>query len=58
MTLIKDLIDIPDHVGGGDFVLALAEGVERAEQTVGEYVVTPQIAESFDKALKLSLIHI
>jgi hypothetical protein len=40
-TLIKDLFDLPDAVRGGDFVLRLAEGLERPEQTLRDYVVTP-----------------
>ena len=31
---IKDLIKIPEHVGKGDFVLRLAEGVTDPEGTV------------------------
>ena len=31
MTLIKDLIAIPERVQRGDFVLRLSEGVTRAE---------------------------
>ena len=51
MTLIKDLIDIPDHIQQGDFVLRLAEGVNRAEETLREYVVTPELQHCFDDAL-------
>ena len=43
-TLIKDLIDLPSHVGKGDFVLQLSRGVERPDETVRNYVVTPQLA--------------
>ena len=50
-TLIKDLIDIPERVQRGDFVLRLAEGVTRAEETLREYVVTPELRECFDNAL-------
>jgi hypothetical protein len=50
-TLIKDLIDIPDRVHKGDFVLRLTEGVERADQTVDSYVVTPELVKNFDDAL-------
>src|SRR3989454_1101521 len=50
-TLIKDLIDIPDHVQRGDFVLRLAEGVNRAEETIRDYVVTPELRVCFDDAL-------
>jgi len=34
MTLIKDLIQIPEVVHKGDFVLKLTEGVTKPEQTV------------------------
>ena len=51
MTLIKELIDIPERVQRGDFVLRLAEGVNRAEETLREYVVTPELKGCFDDAL-------
>src|SRR5882724_11897291 len=51
MTLIKDLIVIPEQVQKGDFVLRLAEGVNRAEETLRDYVVTPELKECFDNAL-------
>jgi len=51
MTLIKELIDIPEHVQRGDFVLRLSEGVNRAEETLREYVVTPELKGCFDDAL-------
>jgi len=34
MTLLKDLIDIPEQVQKGDFVLWLTEGVIRADETL------------------------
>jgi len=55
MTLIKDLIDIPERVQKGDFVLRLTEGVIRAEETLRDYVVTPELKDCFDNAL--SFIH-
>ncbi|THD01040.1 phage resistance protein, partial [Panacagrimonas perspica] len=51
MPLIKDLIEIPERVHQGDFVLKLSEGVSHAEQTLRDYVVTPQLAEAFKNAL-------
>jgi hypothetical protein len=51
MTLIKDLILIPERVHQGDFVLKLSEGVERADETLRNYVVTPQLVSAFDNAL-------
>jgi len=50
-TYIKDLIDLPDRVHSGDFVLKLAEGVAHPDQTLGPYVVTPELARNFDEAL-------
>ena len=51
MTLIKDLIAIPEVVHRGDFVLKLTEGVTRPEETVRNYVVTPELVRDFDDAL-------
>ena len=51
MTLISRLIDIPTEVHDGDFVLRLTRGVEAADNTLGQYVVTDQLAQSFDDAL-------
>lgn len=51
MTLIKDLIDIPERVQKGDFVLRLTEGVNRAQETLRDYVVTPELKDCFDNAL-------
>jgi hypothetical protein len=49
-TLLRDLIDIPDRVLAGDFVLALAKGINE-RSTIDQYVVTEQLAGSFDRAL-------
>ena len=53
MTLIKELIQIPEQVQQGDFVLNLAAGLEgdAAKRTLDEYVVTKQLAECFEDAL-------
>lgn len=53
MTYIKELIQIPENIGKGDFVLRLAEGVTDPEGTVRHYQVTPQLVKCFDQALKL-----
>ena len=50
-TYIRDLIDLPERVYRGDFVLRLTEGVARPEETLRDYVVTPQLASCFDQAL-------
>ena len=54
-TPLRDLIDIPERVFKGDFVLRLGEGVtdEHAAETVEQYVVTPELAKCFDEALGL-----
>src|SRR5215831_2711092 len=59
MTLIKELLDIPEHVQRGDFVLRLSEGVDRAEETLRDYVVTPELQGCFDNALSFlsSAVH-
>jgi hypothetical protein len=49
--LISDLIVLPDRVRKGDFVLNLSKGVTEPERTLEQYVVTPQLAASFDDAL-------
>jgi len=56
MTLIKDLIHIPERVQKGDFVLRLTEGVNRADETLRDYVVTPELEECFNSAPVLSLM--
>ncbi|NKZ08823.1 phage resistance protein, partial [Actinomadura latina] len=48
--LLRDLIDIPERVHAGDLVLKLTAGIAD-HHTVTEYVATPQLAESFDRAL-------
>ena len=46
MIPIKDLIEIPERVHKGDFVLRLTEGVARAAETLSHYVVTPELREN------------
>jgi hypothetical protein len=54
-TLLRDLIDIPESVSKGDFVLKLTEGTDpsRARDTLKNYVVTPELAGCFGAALKM-----
>ncbi|MPY94613.1 MAG: phage resistance protein [Acidimicrobiia bacterium] len=53
MTLINELIDIPDQVLDGDFVLKLTEGVEEGHSaaTLADYYVSAGVALAFDDAL-------
>jgi len=50
---LKDLIDIPERVQSGDFVLNLSSGLQDSAvtQTLHDYVVTPQLAACFEDAL-------
>ncbi|WP_017608530.1 DUF6079 family protein [Nocardiopsis xinjiangensis] len=51
--VISDLIEIPLAVQDGDLVVKLTESTStRQAQALDEYVVTPQLAESFEKALE------
>lgn len=51
MTLIKDLIEIPERVQKGDYVLRLAEDVGRPDVVLDKYVVTDELRDCFDNAL-------
>jgi hypothetical protein len=51
MTLIRDLIAVPEVVHRGDYVLKLTEGVTRPEETVRTYVVTPELVRNSEDAL-------
>ena len=53
MTLLRELIHIPEYVQKGDFVLRLSEGVTDPAGTLNDYVVTPELARCFDDALAL-----
>ncbi|EWT07978.1 phage resistance protein [Intrasporangium chromatireducens Q5-1] len=55
MTLLKDVIRIPEHTGAEDYVLRLTDSVghSAAESTIANYVVTPALAAAFDQALGL-----
>ena len=53
MPLLRDLIQLPEHVTKGDFVMRLSEGVSRGQDTVADYVVTEQLALCFDAALTM-----
>lgn len=52
-VLISSLIEIPERVHAGDFVLKLNEGIDddHAKRTLDDYVVTEQLKHSFDRAL-------
>ena len=49
--LISELIELPERVRKGDFVLILSKGVADPTQTLDQYVVTPQLIACFSDAL-------
>ncbi|MGB0068912.1 MAG: hypothetical protein WBQ11_12750 [Isosphaeraceae bacterium] len=53
MTLMKNLIDIPERVYKDQYVLRLSEGVTRPIETLSDYVVTPELITCFDAALSM-----
>ncbi len=53
MTLMRDVIHIPERVTDSDFVMKLSEGVAHAGQTIRDYVVTDSLAGNFGTALGL-----
>ncbi|TXI78254.1 MAG: hypothetical protein E6Q43_00085 [Dokdonella sp.] len=55
MTTIGDIFAIPDAVHQGDFVLRLTEGLQadKRRQTHQQYVVTPQLVQSFRQSMAL-----
>jgi hypothetical protein len=53
MTLLSELIDIPEQVHKSDFVISLTTAIGDPKGTVKDYVVTEQLAACFDRSLSL-----
>jgi hypothetical protein len=53
MTLISELIEVPEAVDKGAFVLELSSGVSHVQRTLDTYVVTDDLRDRFDDALGL-----
>lgn len=49
--LFSELLDLPEKVRKGDFVLNLSKGITEPEKTLEQYVVTPQLVACFEDAL-------
>lgn len=49
--LLREVIEIPEAVHKGDFVMSLASGVENRHATLADYVVTEQLVVAYDNAL-------
>ncbi len=53
-ALLKDVLEIPERAGDEDYVLRLTDSIGGgAKAALDHYVVTPDLAESFDQALGL-----
>ncbi|MFJ4689798.1 hypothetical protein [Streptomyces sp. NPDC088766] len=53
-VVLRDVLDIKEDVYAGDFKVELSQGFKGdSAGRVEEYVVTPQLQEQFDKALRL-----
>lgn len=51
--LVRDLFELPDHVGKSDFVVKLTDTVQRPAEAAASFVVTERLADAFDRALGL-----
>lgn len=51
MTLLKELIQIPEYLDESQFVIKLTEGVNESQSTVDNYVVTEDLQKRFEEAL-------
>ncbi|MFN5729962.1 MAG: DUF6079 family protein, partial [Pseudanabaena sp.] len=51
MTLLKDLIEIPESLQKGDFVLNLSSVAIDSNKILRDYVVTPELKKCFEQAL-------
>ncbi len=49
--LVRDLFDLPDHVGKSDFVVKLTDAVGKPGEAAHTFVVTERLADAFDRAL-------
>ena len=54
-ALLRDVLTIPERAGAEDYVLRLTDSVSgpRLAKTIDEYVVTPALADAFDRATDL-----
>ena len=54
-TLLRDVLNIPKRAGAEDFVLRLTDSVDDSAvaKTLEDYVVTPALAEAFERGMAL-----
>lgn len=50
---LRDLLDLPEHLGTQDYVLKLSQAINDPPATTRSYVVTEQLVACFDQALTL-----
>ena len=53
MSQLHDLLVLPQSVRKGDFVQALASGIQNPRETVDSYALTPALLECFHKSLSI-----
>ena len=53
MTTLRSLLQLPETVAKGHFVVRLTEGIEHPEALLRDYAVTPDLAGTYDKSLAL-----
>lgn len=51
---LREILDLPTEVKKSDFVVRLAEDVERPEALLDRYAITDDLIHAFDKALSLA----
>ena len=52
-SLVRDLFDLPDHVGKSAFVVKLTDTVNKPAEAAQSFVVTTRLGDAFDQALGL-----
>ena len=51
--LLSEFITLPDEAQRSGFVISLTESISKAQQTLDNYVVTPDLQSAFREALAL-----
>src|SRR5438067_7495066 len=51
---LREILDLPEQVKKSDFVVRLAEDVERPEALLDRYAITDDLVHAFDKGLGLA----
>lgn len=54
MSILQEILKLPDRIRNADFVVRIAEGVEHPDTLLDRYAVTPDIHTAFQDALDLT----